>query len=106
MKGAAMWRNACAIAAFVACLALTNDFVDAQGGKKQFGGKKAPGAVPPPDVKQDADGSTRPGPTYMPLNVGNRWEYSLTTNNKTGTLVTRVAPAETATGVGLAVAGT
>src|SRR4051794_26865852 len=100
-----MWRNACAIAAFVAGLALTNDFVDAQGGNKQFGGKKAPGFVPP-EVKQDADGRTRPGPTYMPLNVGNRWEYSLTTNNKSGSLVSRVARVETATGVGLAVVET
>lgn len=97
-----MWRNACAIAAFVACLVLTNDAVDAQGGKKQFGGKKAPGAVPS-EVKQDADGRTKPGPTYMPLNVGNRWEYSVATNNKTATLVSRIARVETATGVGLAV---
>jgi len=102
-----MSRNACAIVAFIACFALTHGVVDAQGGKKQFGGKKGAGFIPPgatpPDVKQDADARTKQGPTYMPLQVGNRWEYSLTQNGKSGTLISKIARIEVVSNIALAV---
>jgi hypothetical protein len=101
-----MLRTACAFMACALLLTFLGGSPGAQVGKKPPEDKKKPEVKKvvegkKADPKKEADARTKGGPTYIPLDVTNRWEYSVTTsdkaatNDKPTTMVTRIMRVET-----------